>query len=142
MNDKIVKEVTINAPISSVWKTVTRIDQWFGDKAVLELKEGGKGKVSWEQFGDCPLEVIKINEPDYFSFSWIAPDEETRSVSQRTLVEFNLTEEGGSTKLRLTESGYGEQLFSEEQKKSLFAKHISGWGHFTEQIKKLAESEQ
>jgi uncharacterized protein YndB with AHSA1/START domain len=139
MNDKIEQEITINAPINTVWKVVTNPSQWFGDKAELDLKEGGKGTVSWEQFGDCPLEVIKMEQPNYFSFAWIAPDKETRSVGQQTLVEFNLSEEDGVTKLLLTESGYGDQLFGEEQKKSLFAKHISGWGHFTKQIKKHAE---
>lgn len=140
MSDKIEREITINAPIKTVWQVVTSPGQWFGDRAELDLRPGGKGMVSWDSFGDCPMEVIKLDEPNYFSFAWIAPDEETRSVGQRTLVEFKLSEDTGVTKLRLTESGFGEQLFSDEQKKSLFGKHASGWGHFTEKIKQRAES--
>lgn len=140
MSEKIEKEISINASISTVWKVVTNPGLWFGDNAVLDLRVGGIGTVSWKQFGDCPLEVIRIKEPNHFSFAWIAPDEETRSVGQQTLVEFNLSENNGVTKLLLTESGYGEQVFTEEEKKSLFAKHVSGWGHFTEKIKQLAEN--
>lgn len=139
MNDRIEKEITINAPISTVWKVVTDPGKWFGDKAEIDLRVGGKGMVSWEKYGDCTLEVIKLEEPSCFSFAWISPDEEARSVGQQTLVEFNLTEENGRTKLQLTESIFGEQLFGDEQKESLFGKHVSGWGHFAERIKQFAE---
>ncbi|HET7060180.1 MAG TPA: SRPBCC domain-containing protein [Candidatus Saccharimonadales bacterium] len=139
MENKIEREITINATMSTVWKVVTDPGQWFGDKADLDLRVGGRGTVSWEKFGECPMEVIDIDEPKYFSFSWVSPDEEARSVSQKTLVEFRLSEEDGVTKLQLTESCFGEQLFSDEQKKSLFGKHASGWGHFAERIKQCAE---
>ncbi|HEU5004509.1 MAG TPA: SRPBCC domain-containing protein [Candidatus Saccharimonadales bacterium] len=141
MDDKIDCEITINAPIETVWKVVTDPAQWFGDRAIVDLRPGGKGTVGWDKFGDCPMEVIELDEPKLFSFTWIAPDEETRSVGQKTLVKFKLSKDAEGTKLHLTESGYGEQLFSDEQKKSLFGKHISGWGHFTGHIKQLAETE-
>lgn len=137
--DKIEREITINAPIKTVWSIVTDPAQWFGDEAELDLKVGGKGKVAWASFGECPLEVTELREPDFFAFAWISPDEEARSTNQKTLVEFSLSEENGKTSLRLTESVYGEQLFSDGQKQSLFDKHRSGWGMFTENIRQRAE---
>jgi uncharacterized protein YndB with AHSA1/START domain len=139
MDDKLVREVTINAPIATVWKVVTNPSQWFGDKAEIDLKPGGKGVVSWKEYGEAPLEIIKLDEPHCFSFAWIAPDEETRETGQRTLVEFTLSEEGESTKLYLTESVYDKQLISDEQKESLFGKHSGGWGYFAGKIKEQAE---
>ncbi len=139
MSDHIEKEITIDAPIGRVWKVITDPRQWFGDEAELDLRIGGKGKVIWRSYGECPLEVIKLNEPELFAFSWISPDEEARSTNQKTLVEFNLSEQNGKTQLRLTESIFEEQVFSEEQKKSLFGKHNSGWGTFVESIKQHAE---
>lgn len=139
--DKIEREITINAPIKTVWNIVTSPGQWFGDEGELDLKMGGKGKVAWASFGECPLEVIKLREPELFAFAWIAPDDEARSTGQKTLVEFNLSEENGTTSLHLTETVYGEQLFSDGQKQSLFDKHSSGWGMFTENIRQRAEEE-
>ncbi len=137
--DKIEREIIINAPIKTVWKIVTNPGQWFGDEAELDLRVGGKGNVTWRSFGECPLEVVKLDEPDLFAFAWIAPDEETRSTNQKTLVEISLSEDDGKTNLHLTESIYEEQVFSDDQKKILFGKHSSGWGIFVESIKKHAE---
>lgn len=139
MKDRIEREIIINAPVKTVWKVVTNPGQWFGDEAELELRAGGKGKVSWKEYGEAPLEVIKLDEPNYFSFAWIGPDEETRGPGQRTLVEFELSEEDGSTKLYLTESVYEKQLMSDDQKESLFGKRFNGWGYFTDKIKQQAE---
>jgi uncharacterized protein YndB with AHSA1/START domain len=137
--DKIEREVTINAPIKTVWGVVTDPGKWLGEEGELDVKVGGKGKVAWKSFGECPLEVIKLNEPEFLAFAWIAPDDETRSTSQKTLVEINLSEANGQTHLRLTESVYGDQLFSDDQKNSIFGKHSSGWGNFAENIKRRAE---
>jgi uncharacterized protein YndB with AHSA1/START domain len=139
MSDVVEREITIKAPIGTVWKVITNPSQWFGDKADLELKPGGKGTVSWDDYGDAPMEVVKLDEPSYFSFAWIGPDEETRGTGQQTLVEFTLSEDGESTKLHLTESIYDKQLMSDEQKESLFGKRSGGWGYFTGIIKQQAE---
>ncbi len=139
MNDKIKQEIIINAPITTVWNVVTDPGQWFGDKAELDLKVGGTGKVSWEEYGAAPLKVVKLEKPRYFSFAWIGPDEETRTTGQETLVEIELSKTGSGTKLHLTESVYNQQLMSDEQKESLFGKRSGGWGYFAEKIKRQAE---
>lgn len=139
--DKVEREISINAPIKTVWKVITNPGQWFGDESELDLRIGGKGKVTWRSYGDCPLEVVKLNEPEHFAFAWISPDDETRSTNQKTLVEFNLSEHNGKTNLKLTESIYGNQELNEQQKTSLFDKHSSGWDTFTESIKKRAEED-
>ena len=52
MNDKIEQEITINAPVSSVWKVITSpehitkwnyaSDDWHSPYAENDLREGGK----------------------------------------------------------------------------------------------------
>lgn len=137
--DTIEREITIAAPIQTVWNVITDPGRWLGEEGALDLKVGGKGRVAWKSYGECPLEVIKLHEPEFLAFAWIAPDDEARSVGQKTLVAITLSEADGETHLRLTESVYGEQLFSDDQRDSLFDKHSSGWSVFAENIKRQAE---
>jgi len=142
MNDKIEQQITIDASPTTVWSVLTDpkyISKWFSEKAEIDLKKGGRGKLSWESLGDAPLEVIEVNEPHLFSFAWVSPDKETQSANQQTLVEFKLTKDGDSTLLHISEIVYGEQKFSDEQKTSLFAKHTSGWEFFAGRLKQQAE---
>lgn len=130
MNDKIEREVTINAPISTVWETITRpehISKWFSDSAELELKPGGIGKIKWERFGEAPLEIVDVDEPHIFSFRWVSADEETRQNNGQTLVKFVLTEDGEGTRLLLTETGFAQLDITNEEKKSVYDKHSNGW---------------
>ena len=143
MSDKIEQEITINAPIATVWKVITspeHITKWFSDKVEIDLRKGGKGKLSWEKFGESPLEVTALDEPTLFAFTWIAADEETRSTNQQTLVEFRLVEDADSTKLHLTESIFGKLQLTDKQKDNIFEKHSSGWSFFAERLKQHAET--
>lgn len=143
MNDKIEQEIIINAPVATVWEVITKpehISKWFSDKVEIDLRKGGKGKLSWENWGEAPLEVVELNEPNRFAFTWISADEETRSTNQQTLVEFKLTEESNGTKLLLIESIFDKLKLSDTQKEALFKKHTGGWKTFAERIKNYAES--
>lgn len=130
MNDTIEREITINAPIATVWDVITKpehICKWFSDSAELELKPGGQGNLSWESYGEAPLEIVDVDEPHSFSFRWVPADEETRQSNSQTLVSFVLTEDGEATKLLLIESGFTQLAISEEEKTSLYTKHSGGW---------------
>lgn len=130
MNEIVQREITIDAPISIVWDVITQpehISKWYCNSAEFELKPGGKGHVSWDKFGNAPLEIVTVDKPYFFSFQWVAPDEESRRIGGRTLIEFQLFEEGESTKLQVRESGFDQLELTKEEKTSLYERHNNGW---------------
>lgn len=142
MTDKIEREISIQAPIATVWEVITKpeyISQWFCSQAEIDLQRGGKGKLSWEAF-EAPLEIVEVDKPHLFSFLWVAPDEETKPTHQQTLVAFRLTEDGAETKVCLTESGFEKLEITPEQKANLIANHTPGWGEFLSSLQRCAQN--
>ena len=142
MTDKIEREISIQAPIATVWEVITKpeyISQWFCSQAEIDLRRGGKGKLSWEAF-EAPLEIVEVDKPHLFSFLWVAPDEETKPTHQQTLVAFRLTEAGAETKVCLTESGFEKLEITTEQKANLIANHTPGWGEFLSSLQRCAQN--
>lgn len=142
MTDKIEREISIQAPIATVWEVITKpeyISQWFCSQAEIDLQRGGKGKLSWEAF-EAPLEIVEVDKPHLFSFLWVAPDEETKPTHQQTLVAFRLTEDGAETKVCLTESGFEKLEITTEQKANLIANHTPGWGEFLSSLQRCAQN--
>ena len=143
MTDKIEREISIQAPIATVWEVITQpeyISQWFGSQADIDLRPGGKGKLSWGEDFEAPLEIVEVVKPHLFSFLWVAPDEETKPTQQQTLVEFRLTEDGAQTKVCLTESGFEKLELTAEQQANLIAKHTPGWGDFLSSLQRCAQN--
>lgn len=142
MTDKIEREISIQAPIATVWEVITKpeyISQWFCSQAEIDLQRGGKGKLSWEAF-EAPLEIVEVDKPHLFSFLWVAPDEETKPTHQQTLVAFRLREDGAETKVCLTESGFEKLEITPEQKANLIANHTPGWGEFLSSLQRCAQN--
>ena len=143
MTDKIERKISIQAPIATVWDVITKpeyISQWFGSQAEIDLRPGGKGKLSWGEDLEAPLEIVEVEKPHLFSFLWVAPDEETKPTHQQTLVEFRLTEDGAGTKVCLTESGFEQLEMTAEQQANLIAKHTPGWGDFLSSLQRCAQN--
>jgi uncharacterized protein YndB with AHSA1/START domain len=143
MTEKIEREISIQAPIATVWEVITKpeyISQWFGSQAEIDLRPGGKGKLSWGEDLEAPLEIVEVEKPHLFSFLWVAPDEETKPTHQQTLVEFWLTEDGVGTKVRLIESGFEQLEITAEQQANLIAKHTPGWGDFLSSLQRCAQN--
>ncbi|HEY0754169.1 MAG TPA: SRPBCC domain-containing protein [Ktedonobacteraceae bacterium] len=143
MTDKISREISIQAPIATVWEVITKpeyINQWFCKQTEIDLRQGGKGKLSWGEDFEAPLEIVEVDKPHLFSFLWVAPDEETKPTRQQTLVEFRLTEDGAQTKVYLTESGFEKLEITVEQKASLIANHTPGWDEFLSSLQRCAQN--
>ena len=143
MTDKIEREISIQAPIATVWDVITKpeyISQWFGCQVELNVHPGGKGRLIWGENFEAPLEIAEVEKPHLFSFLWIAPDEETRAIHQQTLVTFRLMEDGAETKLSFTESGFEKLAITAEQKATLIANHTSGWADFLSKLQYCAQS--
>ncbi|HEU4967156.1 MAG TPA: SRPBCC domain-containing protein [Candidatus Saccharimonadales bacterium] len=143
MQDAITKEITINAPIRTVWEVVTKPEhmaKWFAESAVYKPAVGEKGAVSWSGMADAPIEITAMDEPHTFAFNWVAPDEEVVGTDNKTLITFTLEESGAGTRVQVTESGFSKLAIADEQKKSLMDKHVSGWPYFLGKLDEYVQS--
>lgn len=115
-NDKIVKVVELNAPISRVWNALTdheEFGQWFRVSLDQPFEVGVKstGQMTYPGHEDVPwVAYIERMEPGrLFSFRWYDSDEGSTEQSEGQpglLVEFRLEEDPDGTRLTITESGF------------------------------------
>ncbi len=143
MTNSIEQEISIQAPITTVWDVITKpeyISQWFGSQVEIDVRPGGKGKLIWGEDIEAPLDIVEVEKPHLFSFLWVAPDEQTKPTQQQTLVVFRLTEDGVQTTLSFTESGFEKLAMTPEQKATLIANHTPGWADFLSKLQRCAQN--
>ncbi|MGP3961112.1 SRPBCC domain-containing protein [Nonomuraea sp. 3N208] len=138
MIPSIEREILIEAPVEVVWGVVTEPDQissWFTNAADIDVREGGKGTLTWADRAakeitapvTVEITVVAVEAPRLFSFRWAYPDGAQPREGNSVLVEFTLTPEGESTRVRVTECGLSEIDWTEEQKVTYAQEHIHGW---------------
>lgn len=153
--DRIEKSVLLQAPRERVWRAVSLAENfgsWFGadfdapfvsgahlaatieptsvDPEVARLQQPHAGKA-------FEFHVVEIDPPKKISFRWhpYATDAGADySHEPMTLIEFELSEEGASTRLRISESGFDQLPL--ERRKSAFAANEGGWTHQCELVRK------
>ena len=119
----IVKEITVNASLSKVWKAITDKDEM--KKWYFDLKEF-KPEVGFEfRFMGGPskdrqylhiCEIIEVEENNKLKYSW-----RYDGYPGKSFVTFELFEEGKKTKIKLTHEG----LETSEKKTRILQKRIS-----------------
>ena len=133
----IEREITIEAPVAVVWRTITEPDQmsrWFADRVDLVIEPGARG---YMRFGDQggPVVVETVDPPYRFSFRWNHPAGSDPVAGNSMLVEFTLTPEGPErTRLKVTETGHEICPWPEEEKLRYAGEHQEGWGDFLAQL--------
>jgi uncharacterized protein YndB with AHSA1/START domain len=82
------------------------LQRWFPDEAQLELRPGGKGAFSWDEYGTYKVQIVSVEPPNYLAWRRASkPDEEPEVSAGGTLVEWWLEDRpDGATRLRLRES--------------------------------------
>ena len=130
--ERIEREIVIGAPVEVVWSIVTEAEHvgtWFSNSAEIELRPGGEGTLTWTEHGTFHLRVEEVDAPHFFSFRGTRrPDTELRA-GDSTLVEFHLSAEGESTRLRVVESGFRELDGTDEEKATFAEGNERGWEH-------------
>jgi uncharacterized protein YndB with AHSA1/START domain len=119
-DDTITAEITIAAPAERIFEALTDPAQrakWWGLKGRFEtthaesdLRPGGRWMMSGTGMAGTPFHVSgiyrTIERPRVLAFTWIPSwDEE----ATETLVRFDLDEQDGATKVRLTHSGFASE---------------------------------
>lgn len=116
MSDRIEKQVQLSAPLSRVWRALTKASefgQWFRVKLEGEFAVGRtvRGRVTYPGYEHLTFEaaVERMDKERLFSFRWhpYAVDPKVDySAEPTTLVEFRLEEAEGGTRLTIVESGF------------------------------------
>jgi uncharacterized protein YndB with AHSA1/START domain len=100
----IERTLELAAPRARVWRAISdpeELSRWFPQRASWELRPGGIGTFSWEDYGEFPVEVVTVEEPAHLAWRWGMEYDEV------TLVEWWLDERpDGGTTLRMRESGF------------------------------------
>ncbi|MGA2907430.1 MAG: SRPBCC family protein [Terracidiphilus sp.] len=135
MENKIEKQIELNAPVSRVWRALTdyrEFGEWF--RVALEgpfvVGQPARGHITWPGYEHLVWEaVVQKMEPEkLFSFTWhpysVDPAVDY-SKEPPTLVEFRLEPTATGTRLTLTESGF--ENVPAHRRAEAFRMNEGGW---------------
>ncbi|MBP0452845.1 SRPBCC domain-containing protein [Kitasatospora sp. RG8] len=142
-DDRIEREILIEAPVERVWPLVAQPGFWVAEEASLAgttAEEGESTVVTNPEYGEFPVWVEKVEPPTYLAYRWASafPGEELRADNS-TLVEFTLSQEGDNTRLRVVESGFAALAGSEELRSQALKDNTGGWPQVLDAFKKRVE---
>ena len=137
MDRRIEREITIDARIETVWRTITdpsQIPLWFADAADLDARPGAAGSLSFTNADNdmdpmtVALTVVDVDPPHRFSFRWTYPDGVVPAEGNSLLATFTLTAlDDRRTLLRVAETGLELMPLTDDEKDAYAADHNGGW---------------
>lgn len=141
VQDKIEREIVINAPVQRVWELVSEPGWWIGDgdrSAQRRWKEGDIDIIEDPKYGRFPLQTVAAEAPNYVSFRWVPGiPEDGAEPGPTTMVEFWVREQEGGTVVRVVESGFAALPNAEDAIRS----NTEGWAFQMDVLKANAERE-
>lgn len=136
MQDRIERDITVNAPIDRVWQALTDYREygaWF--RVALDgpfvLGQVTTGTTTYPGYEGWPFwcQVVAMEEPTLFVFDWpwdpAAKPDQVAVPGTTTRVEFRLEPAGTGTRIRLTETGFGK--LPEGKAAEQFRNNDGGW---------------
>ena len=140
--NSIEREIVIEAPLNVVWAVITEpehVARWFSEAAEIDLRPGGDVRLTWhENAGPFRARVERVEAPHTFAFRWVQRVGEDPSEGNSTLVVFTLHAEGEHTRLRVTESGFAQLAWPEDEKTEHHGENVRGWGRELEELRVYA----
>jgi uncharacterized protein YndB with AHSA1/START domain len=142
--DKIEKEIVLKAPRARVWRALTdpaEFSKWFG----VEMKDPfvpgakAKGKITHPGYEHLTLDMtVERMEPErLFSWRWhpyaVDPARDY-SAEPTTLVECELTDVPGGTRLRIVESGFDQVPMA--RRAEAYRMNSEGWASQVQNVAK------
>ncbi|HVV84401.1 MAG TPA: SRPBCC family protein [Kofleriaceae bacterium] len=143
--DRIEKEIVLAAPLSRVWAAIgdaQQFGQWFGARFDGPFEEGKDlsgtiqpttvdPEVAKQQqpYAGTPftISVVRVEEMRRLAFRWHPGPPGADPAEPTTLVELELSEVPGGTRLLLTESGFDR--LPPGRRVQAFTGNEAGWEH-------------
>src|ERR1700686_1057985 len=146
--DRIEKEIVLRAPRSRVWQALADIDQfsaWFGIKLEGSFAPGARAQGQFELSGHgnvtVEIAIERMDPESRMSYRWhpyaFEPGVDY-SNEPTTLVEFQLEEVAGGTRLTVVESGF--DLIPAARRAEAFRMNDAGWAEQMENIARYVAS--
>lgn len=139
--DRIEREVVVDRPIEQVWRLVTdpeHLGSWFGETAVLDLRVGGEGLLTWRGHPSARLRVVSIDAPRRFAFRWVRGGDASPADGNETVVEFLLDAVGAGTRVRVVERGFRELDWPLVERERYAEENRGGWQVELEELRAYA----
>ena len=141
MRDKVERDLLIDAPVEAVWPLISEpvhVGSWFSDEATFDSQPGARGLLGWREGAEShaslatqavsvPIQIEAVEPPRRFAIRWLHPEGEPARAGNSLLVEFTLTDEGGQTLARVSESGITQIGWDEAEMKQYLEDHHTGW---------------
>lgn len=130
VQDKIEREIEIEAPWDRVWELVTETGWWVPDDGGVagDRAPGATTIRQSEQHGAIPVQVVQLTPQTYAAYRWastVAPAELTDTNT--TLVEFHLDAVGDRIRVRVVESGFAALKVAQDAVQQGVADNSHGW---------------
>jgi len=145
--DRLERDVVINAPIERVWELVKMPGWWIGEgddeqhAGQHRYREGDYDVVEDPLHGRFPILTVALDPPGYAAFRWtFGADRELPTEANSTLVEFRLTDAGGSTRLGVVESGFASLPLADEERRRQYDGNVEGWAIELAYARRAAEA--
>jgi uncharacterized protein YndB with AHSA1/START domain len=130
--DVVVHELELAAPRPAVFAMFvdpSKLVRWIGISAELEPRPGGRFRFEISPGQFCEGSYLEVDPPARLSFTWGWSEPAMGVPPGSSLVEVELTELDGSTRLRLCHRGLPTQARQ---------MHSDGWDHFLAQLSAVA----
>ncbi|MBA3449991.1 MAG: SRPBCC family protein [Chloroflexia bacterium] len=141
---QIEREIIIAAPVAQLWAALTaaeHIGAWFGDAgAEIDLQPGGRAVFRWQGEGAFHAFIERVEPNQVFAYRWAHKADEQPADGNSTLVEFTLTPDGESTRLRVVESGFTTLHMTEAEQAKNATMNTQGWHQELDELREYAQS--
>jgi uncharacterized protein YndB with AHSA1/START domain len=145
--DRIEKEIVMKAPRARVWRALTdpaEFGKWFGAEMKDAFAPGARarGRITHPGYEHLTLEMtVERMEPErLFSWRWHPYAVDPRQDYSReptTLVECELTDVPGGTRLRVVESGFDQVPLA--RRAEAYRMNEGGWAAQVQNIAKYVD---
>ena len=126
-------EIFIDAPQAHVFKFFVdsdRLPKWLGTTARLDPQPGGEFRFEVVGGEWCVGKYVEVDPPRRVVFTWGWENPMMNLPPRSSVVEVDLTAEGGGTRLTLTHRG-----LPDEDSQTL---HADGWSRYLSRLDRVA----
>src|ERR1700744_677641 len=137
----VTRTLHIAAHRSAVWSALTEahlIAEWFSDQVAIDLKVGGEGTLTWDEYGASQFVVEEIDELNTFAFGWPHRAGEHPAARPTPLVRFTLADAEGGTEHTVVEAGW--EAFGDDAEK-FSQENVGGWQAELDELRDFLEKQ-